>query len=89
MVEDDGKGNVGFGLEFGGHFGVGSRGIVELVVEAFGRSVAFEHNSECDNVGREYGVLLIPGRNVGLAGGGGNEGKELVVGAMVGIGGGC
>ena len=64
MVADDGKGSVGFGLEFGGHFGVGSRGIVELVVEAFGRSVAFEHNSECDSVGREYGVLLISGRNV-------------------------
>ena len=42
-----GKENVGLGLEYGGHFGVGSRGGVELVVVAFGRRVAFEHNSEC------------------------------------------
>ena len=42
-----GKGNVGLGLEYGGHFGVGSRGGVELVVVAFGRRVDLEHNSEC------------------------------------------
>ena len=84
-----GKGNVGLGLEYGGHFGVGSRGGVELVVVAFGRRVAFEHNSECVCEDREYGVLLIPGRNVGLGSDGGNGGKELVVGAFVGLGGGC
>ena len=42
-----GKGSVGLGLECGGHFGVGSRGGVELVVVAFGRRVDLEHNSEC------------------------------------------
>ena len=89
MVGDDGKGNVGFGLEFGGHFGVGSRGNVELVVGAFGRRVDLEHNSECVCEDREYGVLLVPGCNVGLGSGGGNGGKELMVGACVGLGVGC
>ena len=56
---------------------------------AFGRRVAFEHNSECVCEDREYGVLLIPGWNVGLRSGGGNEGRGLMVGACVGLGVGC
>ena len=38
---------------------------------AFGRRVAFEHNSECVDVGR----------NVGLEGKGGSGGRVFVVGA--------
>ena len=48
---------------------------------AFGRRVAFEHNSECVDVGRKCGVLLIPGRNVGFEGKGGSGGRVFVVGA--------
>ena len=48
---------------------------------AFGRRVAFEHNSECVDVGRKCGVLLIPGRNVGFESKGGSGGRVLVVGA--------
>ena len=53
-----GSGGLGFGS---GHFVVNSRGSVELVVEAFGRRVDLEHNSECVREDREYGVLLVPG----------------------------
>ena len=88
-MADGGGGSGGLGLECGGHFGVGSRGNVELVVGAFGRRVDLEHNSECVREDREYGVLLIPGWNVGLGSGGGNGGKELMVGACVGLGVGC
>ena len=83
-----GKGNVGLGFEDGGHFATGSRSGVDFVAVAFGRRVAFEHNSECVNVGRKYGVLLIPGRDVGFEGKGGSGGRVLVVGALVGLGGG-
>ena len=61
------KGNDGLGLGSGGlgfgsgHFVANSRGSVELVVEAFGRRVDLEHNSECVREDREYGVLLVPG----------------------------
>ena len=58
---DGGGGSSGLGLKGNGHFGVGSRGGVELVVEAFGSKVDLEHNSECVREGREYGVLLVPG----------------------------
>ena len=46
------KGNDGLGVG-GGHFVANSRGSVELVVEAFGRRVDLEHNSECVREDRE------------------------------------
>ena len=58
---DGGDGSSGLGRKCNGHFGVGSRGGVELVVGAFGSKVDLEHNSECVREGREYGVLLVPG----------------------------
>ena len=58
---DGGGGSSGLGLKCEGHFGVGSRGNVELVVGAFGSKVDLEHNSECVREDREYGVLLVPG----------------------------
>ena len=58
---DGGGGSSGLGRKGNGHFGVNSRGSVELVVEAFGRRVDLEHNSECVREDREYGVLLVSG----------------------------
>ena len=62
---DGGDGSSGLGRKGNGHFGVNSRGNVELVVGAFGRRVDLEHNSECVREDREYGVLPVPGCNVG------------------------
>ena len=50
---DGGDGSSGLGRKGNGHFGVNSRGSVELVVEAFGRRVDLEHNSECVREDRE------------------------------------
>ena len=63
----------GLGFEDGGHF-VDGRGkeddfVGVVVVDCkvvLGRREAFEHNSEFVNDDRWYGVLLIPGLDVGL-----------------------
>ena len=69
-----GKVEGGLGFEDGGHMvdGRGKEGdfVGVVVVDGavvLGRREAFEHNSECVSIGLGlYGVLLIPGRNVGL-----------------------
>ena len=73
MVSADGEVEGGLGFEDGGHM-VGGRGkegdfVGVVVVDrkvVLGRKDAFEHNSEFVNVDRRYGILLIPGLEVGL-----------------------
>ena len=61
---DFGSGGLGFGS---GHLETGSRGEVELVVGAFGRSVDLEHSNECVREDRECdGNGLRFGACVGL-----------------------
>ena len=63
----------GVGFENGGHMvdGRGKEGdfVGVVVVDrkvVLGRKDAFEHNSEFVNDDRRYGMLLIPGLEVGL-----------------------
>ena len=69
----NGKVEGGLGFANGGHFvdGRGREGdfVGVVVVDrkvVLGRKDAFEHNSEFVNVDRRYGMLLIPGLEVGL-----------------------